>query len=631
LAPILSSAYSRAPSTPVARKITQGIIILCFSLPLAFFPGLINLYRLPKIALLALLTSLLCWLWLLDQSRRKASPPALPLFFPLLFYLLVATLSFYRTINPFQGSILFFLPILGIALFWLTVNYIDSEKIAPLFHWTVISGTIMSLLGIAQVWGADIPTLIPTGGPGATFGNKNMAAHFLLFVLPVSFYLLLSSSEPAREWFYATFAGLMATYFIYTGTRAAWGGAMVGLLVLWFCMRASGLTPREIVSLQKRKIAFLTGITIFVLAMNLFPPYFLPGWRGAYSESPLARLGSMIELEQNLSAQSRFAIWANSLAIFKDHPLLGVGKGNFRFIYPLYAQRVIRDSSFGLQSRADDAHNDYVQLLAETGVLGALAFALILILLSRRLWQGLKKPARPQLFPITFALAAILVEAFWDFPFNLPVPQAFFWIYSAIVWSLTRDSEELPQGSPRAFSRALVILLALTVTCFAVFMLSSLRGELYYSRGDRAFYQGRLAEAERDLKRAIQARPSYPAYHAYLGRYHFLYGLLMLREENYPPAIVSFRRSLALDPYDINTLNNLGVAYASAGDSTQAIRAFEVSIRIWPHEATTHRNLGTIYALRGERDKAIHHFHIALSIDPEDPKALAALRRLEKP
>lgn len=605
---------------------TQGITILCFSLPLFFFPNLINLYRLPKVTLFALLTSLLCWLWLVDQARRKGFSPTFPLFLPLISYLLVSALSLYRTINPLEGSMLLFLPMLGITLFWPTVNYIASEKIAPFFHWTVIAGTVVSLLGIAQVWGADIPTLIPTGGPGSTFGNKNMAAQFLLFVLPVSFYLLLSSSAPAREWLYATFAGLMATYFIYTGTRAAWGGAMVGFLILWFCMRASGLTPQQILFFQRRKIVFLTGITAFVLTMNLFPPYFIPGWKGAYSESPLARLGSMIELEENLSAQTRFAIWANSLAIFKDHPLLGAGKGNFRFIYPLYAQRVIQDPSFSVESRAADVHNDYVQLLAETGVLGTVAFVFILILLSRRLWQGLKKPAYPQLFPLTFALAAILAEAFWDFPFNLPVPNAFFWIYSGLLWKLLQtEPVGVFQKPSRALSFIPVILLTIISTSFAIFMVSSLRGEFYYSRGARAFHQDRLAEAERDLRRATQISPSYDS------RSHFLYGLLMLREGNYPMAIASTLRSLVLNPYNINALNNLGVAYASLGDFSKAIRAFETTIKIWPHGTDAHNNLGTIYALKGEKEKAIHHFQIVLGINPEDPKASEALRRLKKP
>ena len=613
----------------LATQITRGTIAACFFLPLAFFPGLISLYRLPKLALLAFFTCALCWLWLLTQIRKDSPPPIFPLFVPIVLYVLITAASLYRSINPVEGSSPLFLLILGITLFWITVNQIGMEKISTLFHWTVIAGGLVALLGIAQVWGAEIPTLIPTGGPGSTFGNKNMAAQFLLFVMPVAFYFLLSSSEPASEWFYASLAGLITTYFIYTGTRAAWGGAMVGLIVSWFCLRASGFKPGVILSLQKRKIAFLTGIAAFVLATNLLPPYFIPGWNIAGLPSPLARLGSMIELEQDSSAQTRFAIWANSLAILYDHPFLGVGKGNFRFFYPLYARRVIEDLSFSAESRAADAHNDYVQLLAETGVSGAFAFLLILILLARRLWKGLRENFNPQLLPIIFALIAILAEAFWDFPFNLPVPTAFFWIYAGLLWRLTEtDSPEQAQKPWKLILWTPIAVLTLLSTPFSIFTISSLRGEFYYSRGARAFHMEDLTEAERNLTQAIKIS-------LFNHQYHFLHGLLMLRLEDYPKAIGSTLRSLTLNPYNINALNNLGVAYASAGNIPKAIQAFQTSIRIWPNHKEAHSNLGTIYVNLGDKKRAIQHFQAVLRISPKDPKALGALRFLnpsgEKP
>ena len=601
-----------------SEQITQGIILLCFLLPLAFFPGLISLYRLPKTTLLAFLTAVLCWLWLIGCLREQDKrTPALPLLVPIVFYLLASALSLFRSINPYEGGQFLFQIILGVSLFWATANAIEPHGLTRFFHWSVIAATIVSILGIAQVWGADIPTLIPTGGPGSTFGNKNMAAQYLLFVLPVVFYLLLFSSEPAREWLYAALASLMTTYFVYTGTRAAWGGAWIAAMTFFCCLLLAGHRAKNLLLFSKRKWGFVLGIALFVVVMNTIPRYSLPGFGGV---PVLARLESMVEVETQ--GQDRFAIWANSLAIFADHPILGAGKGNFRFIYPAYARRVIEDPSFTPQSWATDAHNDYVQLLAETGFLGAAAFLFILALLARRFWQGLKQEFEPQLLVVAFALVAILAEAFWDFPFNLPVTTAFFWIYAGILWKLTHTAPpDEPHKTAKVFSYAAIALVTILCTLFSVLTLSSLRGEFHYSRGAKEIYEGSRDLAERDLAKATRISPlNY--------RYHFLLGLVQIRKGDYEKAAASTLHSLALNPYNINALNNLGVAYASAGNLPKAIQAFQTSLRIWPRHIEANRNLGTIYAREGEKAKAIQHFQAVLALDPTDLQARNALQAL---
>ena len=102
----------------------------------------------------------------------------------------------------------------------------------------------------------------------------------------------------------------------------------------------------------------------------------------------------------------------------------------------------------------------------------------------------------------------------------------------------------------------------------------------------------------------------------------------MLRKGDYPKATVCILRSLSLNPYNINALNNLGVAYASVGKIAEAIQAWENSIRIWPDHMEAHKNLGTVYALKGEKEKAIYHFQLALRLSPEDLQAREALRIL---
>jgi O-antigen ligase len=73
---------------------------------------------------------------------------------------------------------------------------------------------------------------------------------------------------------------------------------------------------------------------------------------------------------QDTSLRGRSSEMLTGLAMFSEHPILGVGVGNYKPNYQRYAQQV------GIEFRAEarDPHSLYVQLLAETGILGTLAF-----------------------------------------------------------------------------------------------------------------------------------------------------------------------------------------------------------------------------------------------------------------
>lgn len=616
-------------SPPISRsranEILRGLIFLVTLLPIFYFPNIINLYRLPKETLFAFITAVLCWLWLLNKIRAgKHQSHSLALILPLCLYLLMSGLSLVNALNPMEGARDFLNLALGIALFWIAVDNADPESFRSLSQWTVFGATLVSIVGIVQAWGVEIPTLVQVAPPSSTFGNKNMAAQYILLVIPVAYYLLLSASEPPKEWFHSSMAAIITTYFVYTGTRAAWGGCAVALLILWLGLRARGYPPRELLSFGKRKWSFLIGIAIFVLGMKTIPPYFVP----SFSAHPtITRLQSMLELESDPSAQGRFAIWANSLAIFRDHPVLGVGKGNFQFIYPLYNRRLVKDPSFTVEAKAAEAHNDYIQLLAEVGFLGTTAFLWTLVLLARRYWRSMNEELNPPLLAVGLALTAILLEAFWDFPFAHPVPTAFFWIYAGFLWRLSEDPHS--QGAPPAkknLALAVMTLLALSATAASILTFMHLRAEFYFSRANFGDYHvkgmaEKLDRAEEDFNQATYLYP-------YDFRYHHWKAVLMLRKGRPQEALQANIRALTLNPYHINTLNNLGVIYTALGNIPKAIQAFETTLRIWPDYLNVHNNLGQLYERIGAKEKAIEEFRNTIRIDPTNKLASEKLTKL---
>lgn len=79
------------------------------------------------------------------------------------------------------------------------------------------------------------------------------------------------------------------------------------------------------------------------------------------------------------SAETRFELWHAALACFEAHPILGVGSGRFGELATEYA-------SLSHDNRGKVAHNTYLEIIADTGVLGIGSFGLMLVVM----WRGFR-------------------------------------------------------------------------------------------------------------------------------------------------------------------------------------------------------------------------------------------------
>lgn len=122
-----------------------------------------------------------------------------------------------------------------------------------------------------------------------------------------------------------------------------------------------------------------------------------------------------------------------ALAMLRERPLLGFGGGTFYTAYPRY-------NGPDYRQYYDHAHNDYVEIAADTGLtglglLGALTGATVW-----RAWRVLRRPARLDAAGIALgaliAITAVLAQAAVDFHFQIPANALAFVILAALVWTL---------------------------------------------------------------------------------------------------------------------------------------------------------------------------------------------------
>lgn len=633
------------PAQLRSAHIYYGIIILVVLAPLVFFPSLVNLYRLPKVAFISLFVAGLLWLWLLLLIQEKRDKAAFPLATPLILYLTISAVSLIQAINPFEGVFALSQKLTYIFLFWLAVNHLKTkEKMEAVLLWNTGVAFVVSLVGIYQSLGGDIPRLVNLASPGSTFGNKNTAAQYILLSLPFPYMFFFSTSDRQKERLFAICAATITTYLLYTGTRAAWAGCVAATFAITISLRVKrslwesrGAAFKAV--LWDKKMA-LGGIVLFAVLMNWIPPYVISDFQEHNRSPAVIRFSAAaLELDQDSSFINRIAMWANTLEMFKDHPLLGVGKGNFKILYPAYAEKKIKDPVFSARLQPREAHNDYIELLAETGIFGLLSFVLICVLIALKLWQSLPGKNDPYwaklILSLSFPFIALLVTAALDFPFELPVSEAFFWLLSGLLWisceenslttnsSLSTEDRAAPprRRAPLPPASVLVGLLAGLSILIAAMNITFLRAEFHFSRGVRLVNEDRLELGMQELRQAEFLNPT-------THRYPFFRGLAALRAGRYQEAIEANLRSLRRHPYYLNTYTNLGSAYAFTGKIQEAEKAWRKAFEIWPDHNDARNNLAALYSLHGMKDEAIALFRESLRRFPQDETARKKLKLL---
>jgi (heptosyl)LPS beta-1,4-glucosyltransferase len=149
----------------------------------------------------------------------------------------------------------------------------------------------------------------------------------------------------------------------------------------------AGLLVGRKVALRVILLLAITGIVVWIA---------MPGLAGRYAET------SDRDLDRNYEG-GRIFIWLNSWDIIRNHPLLGVGTGNFE---TEYAARLRPDiESFRKHAHA---HNDLINIAASNGIPGACLFAGLWVVVLRLFWRQWRRLDSG--VPRYYALAALLAS-----------------------------------------------------------------------------------------------------------------------------------------------------------------------------------------------------------------------------
>ncbi len=375
-------------------------------------------------------------------SRHELTFVSHPLYAPMLAFgglVLVQSVAGITAYRHATYSLLLLYLSYGMLAFVVTQSLRRSSQLRPL-AWVVCGyGAVVAsfslLQGIAP--NGKLYWIWPLEQGGLIYGpyvNHNHYAGLMEMLTPFPLALALSRHPGGnRKLVVAGVAALMAGTIFLSGSRAgmlAFGVEVVALVMF--------LRPHH--SGWKQPVA----LGVFVAVMIGFLV-----WIGGNELT--RRLASIhSEAQQELGGGVRLTIDRDGLRMFREKPFLGWGLGTFAVVYP-------RFRTFYTTFFVNEAHNDYLQLLVETGVAGFAIALWFLVLTFRRAWPKLENWTETVNGTLTVAALlgsiGILVHSFLDFNLQIPANAALFYVLCAIA-----ASGAIPESQRRRSRRHHLIL-----------------------------------------------------------------------------------------------------------------------------------------------------------------------------
>ena len=541
------SDYNQSIWTKAIETSTIAIVIL---VPIVFYPYCMTVFLPAKelIAEVLVILSLMFWGFKVVSKEKLALNPT-PLNIPLLSFIIICILSLIWSNSFFVSLKELPLFLVGPLLYFIITNNIsDQRQINLILDVLLIIGGLFGIYGILQYNGIDFSFWIENIGRQQVFGlfgNVNFFAEYLIIPLPIAISIFFGSRNKFKKFLLLIGILAMGTTLVVTFTRGSYlsiGVSLIFMFLLFLLSRGKSFINEN----KKIFIIILTAIIIVAFLFIIPTPLSKPGT----AISQIKGRVSITRLINEFSFGRRTAIWKFTSMMIKDHPLLGSGIGTYKYNTLRYQAKFFEQGDnrsiypFG---HADKAHNEYLQLWAEIGIIGLGIFIWLIIsyfnygikLLKRvkdRYKQGI-------IIGLMGSVIAVLVDGLFGFPLHLSATVVLFWL--ALVLTMVVAGTEVNVGKINMaqkksnkkekkekdnnisrFKPLLYICIILLSLFLCVTVVRPFVARTYWYYGNREVENKNLNEAIKVYKEALKWDP-------YLGHIYYTIGNILINEEFY--------------------------------------------------------------------------------------------------
>jgi len=587
-----------------------------------FFILVDNNEDLVRVASVQVLVLVMAVLWL-ARKLWKGDPgfAKTPLNLPIIAFFCAGLISLVKAVNPYQGLSELLTLSAYFVLFFLIVNNFNNESSVNNFLTTILILTvIVSAHSICQYLHLDFlwfmfPPDASSARVSSVFGNADFLGGYLAMVFPIAFLLFLFRK---RKTFYGIASALIFTSLILTFTRSAW--VSWGLSLCFMLAILAVFRPDVI----KRNAGLLAGSIVCFVVFAVILNYA----RGGAIFSRLAAIFNWKEY----SVQVRFNLWRTALGVFKKSPLIGIGFDNFKIV-----------------AQGCRIHNEYLQILAETGILGLGIFIWVIFAYFRQGFKSLKvlTPYR-QVLVIAFMSSAVafLADSLFCFPLHRVSHNVLFWGLAGMTVALSRIESESPASSagrrsgdnvsepeansnnpgsriqdpgskPHAGVWGKVLAIAVVAgAAFAVFIVArNFIGVYFYQKGfEMNQYADRSPEVRQKTIQAFERAAKLAPFHYQI---QHDWAVVAIESGDLKKGIKAMKWSEKLYPGKLPDLRlHLGLLYYETGRFDDAEKTWKETIDKFPDCAQAYFYLGGFFINRNQLDEGVKMCRRASELDP---------------
>jgi O-antigen ligase len=356
--------------------------------------------------------------------------------------------------NTVRGLALF----LGFSIFLLgLIRRLPHVNLENLVRRLLIFAALLAVFAVVQRAGSGkngtelVYGFWKPNGPGTIFGpfiNRNHFAGWMVMAAPLAIGFamgVLDRSRPSSPGGWAVWSRWLASAdgsrfllsmlavlamgasIVISGSRSGMASFIVGVVVsVIFVWRAF---------FQRVRSALVLMIAAAALVMVVF------SWAGL--EAAVGRFATASE-----DASDRIGAWRDTVRIIRDFPIFGVGLNGYGTAMLVY-------QSGDRHLYYKEAHNDYLQILAEGGVLFGVASALVIAIIGSQIRKRFQEERD---LPMTgwiragavAALASIAAQSLLEFSLQMPGNTTFFLVVVALAVHRPRRSVRSLRQQERA-------------------------------------------------------------------------------------------------------------------------------------------------------------------------------------
>ena len=470
----------------------------------------------------------------------------------------------------------------------------EPVKLITVCNVLTVVALLHGIVGIFQFYEIAFTGLPGNFKPYGFMTNRNLFGSAQALLLPFALYTFYAGS---RSW--KITAGISVIVIIisllFSQTRSAWLSGIAILVI------AAILVIVFVPALRKKWSLFtliVVGVTAAIVSILI-----LTDKESSFAKTVTERAASLVVTsspgsEADLTISERLKMWKKTMSMIGDHPLTGVGAGNWKVVVPSYG---LDSTVFAKGFYAPDrVHNTYLQMAAETGIPGAVfyfAMWLIIAFTGFKLIRKTNNENKKILAILMLAgLAAVAVDTLFSFAIERIEHSVYMLLMGGIILGLYLD--ETPTASKNSSPNNAFVIALLIVAAFNLFL------------GKKKF------DFENYLKQAIfyneQKRFSETITAVNQGRNTFftiditgnpleLYSAVAYKElKNYDASTKDFAIAKSYSPYNARTYNNRATLYWDLKQLQNSIDDYKTALLYAPEFETVLKNLAITYYQAGQ-------------------------------